>query len=965
MIKKDIQKPRLTEDYKMKSEQYLEVIEAQKLIIKRLQKSVVVLKRKNEVLEKQNRELQKSYTNTSQFDNGLVSHQQHQSEVLQHPLDQQTLNINEAVSSVAPTTSKSTPILPPKSPFRQNHEAIQKLPKPSSPRRPPVLKLAKSNYTSLHQNISDIQKQQLETNAITSPVYQPFNNALSDPSLSSSSTSSSSAGNSPLLESDVQLSNSLPKHVSNGLVSPRYSAAPKSQVSRQVQREPLRHSTNSTPYMNESKSEPSTPVKPRTPRFDSLLASGFQSLAAENKTQVPDVNVKVVSYSLKTCHRGREASVFTIGLFRKEDSTEVWRVEKSLSDLILLDSSLKQSNPAIASHMKRLPERSLFASHAPAKVDERKDMIEEYLQQAITLKSSDSQPLLQDFLSSDKIQYLPITLTNDIRIKQGYLTKRGKKIGGWKARYFVLESTGVMKYYESKNGTFIGTINLSDSQVASQVQFDSGNNSTYRHAFVIFDKSNDNANKHIFCADSDQERDSWIEALFPYTSQTSVPQDIIDHCFSEDKGMDQFFSEPFSVENSENQILSPPPPPPAKDTVLDTINRQASVLANNTKSNSTETGIFKTLSSESSGASSDEINEDKKPKQKANRRSFWSRKMFSSTPANDTLPPISPQNTTYDYNHIQALTDLEETRGEKQVFGIPLKDAVALSRINDNYDLPAIMHRCIEYLEAKEALFEEGIYRLSGSSVKVKTLKKRFNDAGDVKLLEDVNEYHDIHAIAGLLKMWLRELPENILTEAALPGFLSSMHKTDKQDRLREVRRLISLLPSENYTLLRSLCAHLIRVIEHSEKNKMTLRNICIVFSATLGIPSAIFTMLLVEFDYIFWTDRCTDDEQEAALELEDTINSYMQTPDEKEDRELHTNPFVQRFNERQEVYQADGLRRNSIHYEDSAPKEFISLEKQLEGVYRESLYEDNDVSDEEPEVAYIASRHDANSKQR
>jgi hypothetical protein len=47
---------------------------------------------------------------------------------------------------------------------------------------------------------------------------------------------------------------------------------------------------------------------------------------------------------------------------------------------------------------------------------------------------------------------------------------------------------------------------------------------------------------------------------------------------------------------------------------------------------------------------------------------------------------------------------------------------------------------------------------------------------GDVHLLED-QEIHDVHAIAGLLKMWLRELPENILTEFLLGDFLKSIRK--------------------------------------------------------------------------------------------------------------------------------------------------------------------------------------------
>lgn len=42
-------------------------------------------------------------------------------------------------------------------------------------------------------------------------------------------------------------------------------------------------------------------------------------------------------------------------------------------------------------------------------------------------------------------------------------------------------------------------------------------------------------------------------------------------------------------------------------------------------------------------------------------------------------------------------------------------------------NLPAIVFRCIKYLEVKKADQEEGIYRLSGSSAVIKSLKDRFN----------------------------------------------------------------------------------------------------------------------------------------------------------------------------------------------------------------------------------------------
>jgi RalA-binding protein 1 len=60
----------------------------------------------------------------------------------------------------------------------------------------------------------------------------------------------------------------------------------------------------------------------------------------------------------------------------------------------------------------------------------------------------------------------------------------------------------------------------------------------------------------------------------------------------------------------------------------------------------------------------------------------------------------------------------------RAVFGIPLQESLGIAQIAN---LPAIVFRCIEYLEAKKADQEEGIYRLSGSSAVIKSLKDRFN----------------------------------------------------------------------------------------------------------------------------------------------------------------------------------------------------------------------------------------------
>ena len=53
--------------------------------------------------------------------------------------------------------------------------------------------------------------------------------------------------------------------------------------------------------------------------------------------------------------------------------------------------------------------------------------------------------------------------------------------------------------------------------------------------------------------------------------------------------------------------------------------------------------------------------------------------------------------------------------------------------------LPAIVFRCIQYLESKKADQEEGIYRLSGSSAVIKSLKDRFNN-GEILAVADATD---------------------------------------------------------------------------------------------------------------------------------------------------------------------------------------------------------------------------------
>ena len=110
----------------------------------------------------------------------------------------------------------------------------------------------------------------------------------------------------------------------------------------------------------------------------------------------------------------------------------------------------------------------------------------------------------------------------------------------------------------------------------------------------------------------------------------------------------------------------------------------------------------------------------------------------------------------------------------KAAFGVPLAEAVEYCAPRGvDVCLPAVVYRCIEYLEAKHAASEEGIFRMSGSNVVIKGLKSRFNAEGDVDLLSADEQLFDVHAVASLLKLYLRELPQPVLTRELHLQFIS------------------------------------------------------------------------------------------------------------------------------------------------------------------------------------------------
>lgn len=165
--------------------------------------------------------------------------------------------------------------------------------------------------------------------------------------------------------------------------------------------------------------------------------------------------------------------------------------------------------------------------------------------------------------------------------------------------------------------------------------------------------------------------------------------------------------------------------------------------------------------------------------------------------------------------------------GVGKVFCCPLEQQVEKT---DGSELPKIVPKCIEYIEER-ALDVEGIFRLSGSAVLIQEYKQKFDTGEDVSFENE----SDPHAVAGLFKLYFRELPEPVMTWEHYDDFIIAESIVNPGLRLRYLRYLIdNKVPPISRALLRRLVSFLRRVNEHSEVNKMPIHNIATVFGPNL-----------------------------------------------------------------------------------------------------------------------------------
>ncbi|XP_050068377.1 uncharacterized protein LOC126556875 [Anopheles maculipalpis] len=154
------------------------------------------------------------------------------------------------------------------------------------------------------------------------------------------------------------------------------------------------------------------------------------------------------------------------------------------------------------------------------------------------------------------------------------------------------------------------------------------------------------------------------------------------------------------------------------------------------------------------------------------------------------------------------------------------------------------LKQLIAFLEQEENISQEGIFRKTGSLTRQNELKNLLLQGNMLPLDETGYTAHDC---ASVLKSFLADLPEPLLTELYYPAYCQvadlfhskeSSQASRGEDRLlNALQLLLLLLPEENNILLRLIIELLHRTIQHEATNKMSAVNLATLFTPHLICP--------------------------------------------------------------------------------------------------------------------------------
>ncbi|XP_021085214.1 rho GTPase-activating protein 6 isoform X2 [Mesocricetus auratus] len=225
----------------------------------------------------------------------------------------------------------------------------------------------------------------------------------------------------------------------------------------------------------------------------------------------------------------------------------------------------------------------------------------------------------------------------------------------------------------------------------------------------------------------------------------------------------------------------------------------------------------------------------------------------SETPNESTSPNTpepAPRARRRGAMSVDSITDLDDNQSrllEALQLSLPAEAQNKKEKARDKKlslnpiyrQVPRLVDSCCQHLE-KHGLQTVGIFRVGSSKKRVRQLREEFDRGIDVCLEEE----HSVHDVAALLKEFLRDMPDPLLTRELYTAFINTL-LLEPEEQLGTLQLLIYLLPPCNCDTLHRLLQFLSIVARHADDNvskdgqevtgnKMTSLNLATIFGPNL-----------------------------------------------------------------------------------------------------------------------------------
>ncbi|XP_013860224.1 rho GTPase-activating protein 40 isoform X2 [Austrofundulus limnaeus] len=175
---------------------------------------------------------------------------------------------------------------------------------------------------------------------------------------------------------------------------------------------------------------------------------------------------------------------------------------------------------------------------------------------------------------------------------------------------------------------------------------------------------------------------------------------------------------------------------------------------------------------------------------------------------------------------------------ESTLFSVPLATLLENEqKLKPNTTIPLFLQALLSLLERK-GVDSEGILRVPGSQARIKLLQQNL-EANFYSGRFNWDEVSPNDA-AALLKKFIRDLPDPLLTAEYLNTFSAVRDITELRQKLHVLNLLVLLLPEPNRNTLKALLEFLSKVVSREKRNRMNLWAVSTIMAPNLFLHKAV-----------------------------------------------------------------------------------------------------------------------------